>query len=696
MQGRTYTSAAVAGLLVAGIIGSPATAQEASTDFTSLEPIENIITNFGDGVPTDGLTIESDDPNATIRSQFQIMVNFSPNAEFAREEVALAPWGFVAGSTSEIESVGQYFDSPDEMIWLPPLHPWIDPYSRVAIAERLGGWTVYGEEGLIKGIEDAFEPIQSVWGIELAEPFDTTCSSTAYVGRAWEGASVTSGSDPLFTQASLRDRFQGTHQALAGTASRVVQLACFPGGIPTVSQYRNKEGSGIRLFGPTGTIAMVKGRYVVFFSAIRVHDGDLRQQFFATPAGGGPVEATIIEDEPRLLVPNPYARLGTKVTIVPIEVVAGEAAGDTATGLKLMETSQGGAAVRAQTGGGCTPRAAIVFMDAFTVAAFNSGFAQKPSIRTGSFDLYLSFEFPDGSIQRIQIRFGDLNTPEQWEVEMIDPSGDSCTTPVELVSDGETLAVPSAETTQESGAEEQFATPPDDASPPSQDATGSASDDGTGSGGIPVVPIALAGAVVAGGAYALTRAKSKTENTPPKDTPPTTPPSGASKGPQTFTPEDRAALQEVYKGADDAGLRIVGISEITRLEDVLAGSKDNPVVIGKATKVIVGVTQGGSLVAPDDASATSQLSIEVTPSVEFDSDGDAHVVWSAYTQDIDTASRTILDTSRSGPTSAEWDAKVNGRSDAEIGNDPTFKDWVVESMPDTPADAVSEALNNRG
>jgi hypothetical protein len=50
---------------------------------------------------------------------------------------------------------------------------------------------------------------------------------------------------------------------------------------------------------------------------------------------------------------------------------------------------------------------------------------------------------------------------------------------------------------------------------------------------------------------------------------------------------------------------------------------------------------------------------------------------------------------RSGPSADQWKAEVDGRSDAEIGNDPKFKDWVVETTADNPAEAVRIALGRR-
>ncbi len=174
-----------------------------------------------------------------------------------------------------------------------------------------------------------------------------------------------------------------------------------------------------------------------------------------------------------------------------------------------------------------------------------------------------------------------------------------------------------------------------------------------------------------------------------------TPPSG----PRTYTAQDRAFLQEIYKGADQAGVKIVGVSEIKRLGAASAGSKADPVVIGMTATIVLRVGDDGALLprrGDSDRAATSLLQMDVTPSVEFDSDGEAHVVWSAYVTRIDTATGRIVDISKSGPSSAEWKARVDGRPDSVVGNDPDFKDWVVDSMPDSPAEAVRQAMGRQG
>lgn len=165
--------------------------------------------------------------------------------------------------------------------------------------------------------------------------------------------------------------------------------------------------------------------------------------------------------------------------------------------------------------------------------------------------------------------------------------------------------------------------------------------------------------------------------------------------PKTFSVEDRELLQEIYRGADDAGYKIAGISSIKDIEEVTAGSKDHPVVIGTAATLTIRVAEDGSLIprrGDTGQSATSILEIDVRPGVEFDSDGTSHVVWNAHVQQIDVETGRIVGTSKAGPSGEEWSEKVDGRSDAEIGNDPDFKDWVVDSMPSTAAEAVQQAL----
>jgi hypothetical protein len=166
-------------------------------------------------------------------------------------------------------------------------------------------------------------------------------------------------------------------------------------------------------------------------------------------------------------------------------------------------------------------------------------------------------------------------------------------------------------------------------------------------------------------------------------------------GPKTYTPEQRAFLQEVYAGADQAGVKIAGIAKIQRVEDAEVGAKDAPVKIGQTGSVTVRVGKDGELLPPQgfsDEAATSVLQIDVHADVVWDSSGDAHVRYIAYAKQNDTATARQMENSRSGPSTSEWEDRMAGRPDHEAYNDPEFKDWVVESMPDSPAEAVRQAL----
>ena len=80
------------------------------------------------------------------------------------------------------------------------------------------------------------------------------------------------------------------------------------------------------------------------------------------------------------------------------------------------------------------------------------------------------------------------------------------------------------------------------------------------------------------------------------------------------------------------------------------------------------------------------------PSVEFDSNGDSHVVWNGYARQLDVATTRVLPTDRSGPSGAKEKAVQAGRPLSEYGNDPAYKDGMLEDMAKSPAEAVTQAL----
>ena len=240
------------------------------------------------------------------------------------------------------------------------------------------------------------------------------------------------------------------------------------------------------------------------------------------------------------------------------------------------------------------------------------------------------------------------------------------------------------------------------------------SEDGSGGGNPPWLLIALLIALVGGGTFLFTRTRSKPQDpTPPEEpvpphtpTPPpppvvdddteTMPPRPENPpNPQTFSAEDSEFLQEIYKGADAAGLKVVGKSTVNRLEDKEVGKKDAPVKIGKTGTIVLRVGEDGSVLhrrGNSDKKATSIVFIDVIPEVVFDSDDDGHVRWIAYARQYDVATARLMDTSKSGSTTKEWESKFEGRKEHEVGNDPEFKDWMVNSMPTTAEEAVRQAL----
>jgi len=141
----------------------------------------------------------------------------------------------------------------------------------------------------------------------------------------------------------------------------------------------------------------------------------------------------------------------------------------------------------------------------------------------------------------------------------------------------------------------------------------------------------------------------------------------------------QAAEQKIFRGAQDGGLRILGLTSTGEHETVLAGSKDAPVEVGARTSVSVRVAEDGTPLPRrenSDAStpdATSILEIEVIPSVERDADGQAQVVWNAYVTQTDVATGRVIATSRSTPD----DVDATG---------------AAEQMVGTPEEAVAKAL----
>ena len=275
--------------------------------FTSLDPLLQILESFSASESIDELTVPSGaGSEAAMVSQFQILVNLGSAPAFGVEDTELIPTGLSSGSDAALVSLEEQFDGTlGPFSRVPPLAPFLAGEDGMDISELAQGWAAYDEAGPINGAVTILEDLQVVWGMELAQPFDTTCADATYVGRSWVGSTV-SGPDPSFTTDALNGIFGGaTHEALADGRSRIVQLTCSVGSTPIVAARRMTD-TGVRVFGPVGAVALVKDNFVVFFNPVRILGPDLTQSFFATPPGGGPVATSDIDGEHRVLLPNPY------------------------------------------------------------------------------------------------------------------------------------------------------------------------------------------------------------------------------------------------------------------------------------------------------------------------------------------------------------------------------------------------------
>ena len=167
---------------------------------------------------------------------------------------------------------------------------------------------------------------------------------------------------------------------------------------------------------------------------------------------------------------------------------------------------------------------------------------------------------------------------------------------------------------------------------------------------------------------------------------------------KALTPEQAKAVQEVYAGAQGAGSRIAGISEV-EVSDVLSGSKDAPVVIGQRVLVTVRVAEGGCLLprrenaGPKDPPAVSLLRIDSYPDVMFEPDGTPHLVWVAFARIIDVGTQRVIDTARSGPTTEESAAMQGGRPYEEYMNDPEYREASISAEAASREEAVRQAMS---
>lgn len=151
--------------------------------------------------------------------------------------------------------------------------------------------------------------------------------------------------------------------------------------------------------------------------------------------------------------------------------------------------------------------------------------------------------------------------------------------------------------------------------------------------------------------------------------------------------EQSSVLQEIYAGAEDAGLRIVGIAKIE--------IEPNDSAPGDHFTLTVRVGESGRLLpgrGDSDEEATSLLRVEVYQHTLEDSSGDRHHVWKSYARQVDVGKGRLFEASESGPTAEEVHESQAGRPAHEYLDDSEFMDETLGQSASTAAEAVRQAL----
>jgi len=518
---RSAVVALAASMLV--LTSLVATAQEnRNRDLIDLGPLTRVIDGFTEGREVAGLFVE---PNAlggdAIVSQFQVMANLGSTPVFGEEDVEYTATGVTASEDLQMVSLAAQFGGPlDHFDRVPPLAPFWRDQEGMDLTPVFDGWSGYDQDGPIAGPIRILEPMQAIAGVELAEPFDTTCTSPTFVGRAWAGA-TTSGSDPLFTFDALSERYAGdSHGVLAERASRIVELMCLPGADPVVLSLRMKDDR-VSAFGPTGAVALVKDNFVVLFAPVRTLDSDLRQQFFASTQGGGAVAVSnpLPAPEDLVLVPNPYGDGDISADLIVDLPTEGAAAVLTLQARTPIADFALAGQVGAQSGGECVPSAG----DLIFLGAIGGGYARRLSTLSTQEQLSfiriqnLDFEYPNGDSDRFEIDPSDRSFTAE-----VTKGGQTCTATGQLATSG--LLPGEVEGEDSSGSDTDSGGTEVDSgttgSPGSEVDAGAAGDDQPatddgGGGGLPWGPIGGGLLVLAGvGGYAATRTRAKRDCEP--------------------------------------------------------------------------------------------------------------------------------------------------------------------------------------
>ena len=281
-------------------------------------PLESVIGDIVEGSSPAELTFP-DGSGGPIVDRFQFVVNLATDWTFIDNELGVEPYGTTGGPgelTWLIEQMGPGFAN---IFSIPPLAPELAELAEGTtsldssdVSAVFSGWEAFDAGGPVEGPIVAVEAPTVVWGVRLAQPFDTSCASPQFVGRAWPSMSVTSDNDP-FTVEALGQSYPGTHAAIAERTGRLIQLSCLIGGDPWVTSNRMNNGR-VRPWGPLGTVALVRDDLVLFLSALRNVDDSLTEPlFYASGSDGAVVPSEFTPIETVGLVPNPYDGLPDRI-----------------------------------------------------------------------------------------------------------------------------------------------------------------------------------------------------------------------------------------------------------------------------------------------------------------------------------------------------------------------------------------------
>lgn len=497
------------GLLIIWLLLVPLAAaaqDDGLRDLTSLEPLQRIIDGYASGDDISE-TVQINDEAGPLVSSLQFVVNLGWGPAFIDPDLPVSPTG-LGESGLDLVSLQDFFDGPFNQI--PPLDPWGTNQGASDISTLFPDWTAFGESGPIDGPVEIVEPPTLVWAIELAEPFDETCSEPRAIGRSWMGDGITSADAPLTADALSQAFGDESRAALAnGENTRLVELSCLRGGDPIVTAVRmNADLGQLRPFGPTEIVALVKENHVVFFTTLRtlgLDPVDIPSFLYANDPGGAVAPFEPEADFPAI-VPNVYDQFPDHIEITMDVPEEEEAASEPAIQSLVYNGSE--PRLVATGTGGCPPATTDFFVDWITLGAGEAGlmWGLGTSIPTEGRVVPLPDKSWGGVEFRIEYPNGSVETITVDPVEgRVTTETAECEGTGTFTVNGEPVGSPSAPADKG---------PIDDSGGDEAEASGEpASPDDSG---VPWWLIGLAAVLVAGLAYGVTRARTRTKDCQPE------------------------------------------------------------------------------------------------------------------------------------------------------------------------------------